>query len=563
MIKLLTSISNKIWEKKVYQYIFFAVASLITICFMGYYFGTFDQASHIPYLKKYADPSLFPNDKFFDIRYFHYSFFWFFFIPFYQLGILEITLFITHFLATFITFIAIWHLAKTLFKNPIASFLAVIAFIFPHIGFAGFPIFEFSLLNRTFVLPFLIIAINLYLDKKSIYAFLILGLMYNIHVVSVNFVVAMFLFDSILRIKKVGIKNLIRQFFVFLLFASPVLIWKFSNSQVDIGLDQNWFRIINNSLLGNLFTLLTINPLINFIILNGIATIIIFLLTLPIKKSDNDLIVKNFILAALLILIIQMVAGTWLPLTIIIQSQIIRVGLFINFFAYLYFSGYISELISSQKTGVNKIVLLILVLLFSIVPLISLIILLFYKKVNLKILIEIIKYLVISIFLITLFILKIANIWRPGINIGPIKDDNYDVQMWAKNNTAKDTIFITPPALWWFYNLEWRVISERSTVSTLSELLEGAFLPSYIDYWRPRFEDVAPGALIQFSVDTLKNIGIAKKAYYSLSEKDILKISIKYGAKYFVAEKPQQYKFPVAYKNNSFAVYDLNSLFND
>ena len=558
MIKLLISIGNKIWQKKVYQYIFFAIASFITICFMGYYFGTFDQASHIPYLKKYADPSLFPNDKFFDIRYFHYSFFWFFFIPFYRLGILEVTMFITHFLATFITFLAIWNLAKTLFKNPIASFLAVIAFIFPHIGFAGFPIFEFGLLNRSFVLPFLLLAINQYINKKNIYAFLILGLMYNIHVVSVNFVIAVFLFDSVLRIKEIGIKNLTKQFIIFLIFASPVLVWKFSNSHVDIGLDRSWFYIINNGLLGNLFTLLTLNPLINFITLNGIATVIIFFLSLPIKKSDNDLIVKNFIWAALIILLIQMVAGTWLPLTVIIQSQIIRVGLFINFFAYLYFSGYIAKLISSKKIGVSKIVLLILVLLFSIVPLIPLVILLLYKKIDHKILIEIIKYLIIFVFLITLFILKIANIWRPGINIGPIKDDSYDVQMWAKNNTAKDVIFITPPALWWFYNLEWRVISERSTVSTLSELLEGAFLPSYIDYWRPRFEDVAPGALIQFSVDPLKNIEITKKAYNFLSEKDVIRISKKYNAKYFVSEKPYRYSFPMVYQNNHFNIYVLN-----
>ena len=558
MIKLLTSISHKIWQKKIYQIILFAVASFVTIFFMGYYFGTFDQASHIPYLKKYVDPSLFPNDKFFDIRYFHYSFFWFFFIPFYRLGLLEITMFIAHFLATFFTFWAIWNLAKTLFKNSIAPFLAVVAFIFPHIGFAGFPIFEFSLLNRTFVLPFLLTAINLYLNKKPIYSFLILGIMYNFHVVSANFIIAMFLFDSLIRIKEIGIRNLIKQVLIFLLFASPVLIWKFSNSHVDVGLDRSWFYIINDSLLAHLFTLLTTNPLINFITLNGIATVIIFFLVLPIKKSDNDLIVRNFIWAALIILLIQVVAGTWLPLTIIIQSQIIRVGLFINFFAYLYFSGYIAELISSEKIKANKINLLIFALIFSISPLISLVILLLYKKINHENFIKTIKYLIIFIFFITLIILKMANIWRPGINIGLIKDDNYYVQMWAKNNSEKNDIFITPPALWWFYDLEWRVVSERSTVSTLSELLEGAFLPSYIEYWRPRFEDVAPKALKQFSVDPFRNIVITKKAYYSLSEKDILKISKKYGAKYFVSEKLHQYKFPVVYKNSSFIVYNLD-----
>ena len=61
--------------------------------------------------------------------------------------------------------------------------------------------------------------------------------MYNIHVVSVNFVMAMFLFDSMIRIKEIGIKKIAEGLLIFLIFASPVLVWKFSNSQVDIGLD--------------------------------------------------------------------------------------------------------------------------------------------------------------------------------------------------------------------------------------------------------------------------------------------------------------------------------------
>ncbi len=525
---------------------------------MGYYFGTFDQAIHIPYLKKMADPSLFPNDKFLELRSYHYSFFWFFFIPFYKFGVLEITMFITHFLVTFLTFLAIYDLTKTLFKNSIAPFLAVIAFIFPHLGFAGFPIFEFSLLNRTFVLPFLLISINLYLNKKPFFALLILGLMYNLHVISVNFVLAMFLFDSLFRIKEIRFKNLIKQFLTFLLFASPVLIWKFSNSHVDVGLDRSWFYIINNSLLAHVFTLITTNLLINFTILNGISTVIIFFLTLPVKKTINDLIVRNFIWASIIILIVQAIAGTWFPLTIIIQSQIIRVGIFINIFAYLYFAGYISELFNDKKINTNKISLLILALLFSISPLISLIVLLLYKKINNKNCVSIFKYLVIIIFLLTLTIFYKMDIWKPGINIEPIKDDNYDAQIWAKNNTPKDTLFITPPALWWFYSLEWRVISERSTISTLSETFEGSFVPSYIEYWRPRFEDVAPGALIKFSIDPIKNIKITKNAYRSLSENDILRISKKYGAKYFVSEKPRLYQFPILYENKGFIVYDLN-----
>lgn len=563
MIKKIIKLAHLIDNHRIIRYLFFLICSLITIGLLGYYFGTFDQASHIPFLKKFADPLLFPNDRFFDLKNYHYSFFWFFFIPFYRMDILEITIFIIHFLVTFFTFWAIWNLAKTLFKNPVAAMLSLLAFTIPHIGFAGFPIFEFSLVNRTFVLPFLLTAINLYLKKRLIWAFIILGVMFNFHIISVNFVIAMFLLDSFVRIKEVGIKNIIYRLVIFLFFASPVLIWKFSNLSTETVLDWNWFHIINNSLLSHIFTLLTTDFLINFIILNGIATIIIFFLIQSKNNSKNNLIVNNFVWAALIIILIQAIASILLPLTIIIQSQIIRVGVFINFFAYLYFSGYIADLILSAKVRDNKIYLLIFALAFSITPIIALITLLIFNKLNNKNFTTITSILIIFIFLLTATILYKTNIWKPGINICPRKDDNYDVQLWAKNQTSKDTVFITPPYLWWFYNLEWRVISERSTVSTLSEVLEGAFLPSYIKYWRPRFEDVAPGALQQFSTDSFKNIAITKKAYYSLIEKDILMLSIKYHADYFISEKPYYYQFPIEYENNGFIVYKLNSLIKD
>ena len=197
MIKFIKKLSLLIWNNSLYQYIFFTFTTTITVILMGYYFGSFDQAIHIPFLKKYADPTLYPNDPFFELSKYHYSFFWFMFLPFYRIGILEITMFFIHIAITFFTFWSIYRLSKTLFNNPLTSFLSTIAFVFPHIGFAGFPVFEFSLLNRTFVLPFLLLAIDYYLKRKYVFAYLILGLMYNLHIISVNFVLAMFLFDSI------------------------------------------------------------------------------------------------------------------------------------------------------------------------------------------------------------------------------------------------------------------------------------------------------------------------------------------------------------------------------
>ena len=44
------------------------------------------------------------------------------------------------------------------------------------------------------------------------------------------------------------------------------------------------------------------------------------------------------------------------------------------------------------------------------------------------------------------------NLFGPGIYIYPHETPWYQAQLWAKNNTPKDTWFITPPEIWSFYD---------------------------------------------------------------------------------------------------------------
>lgn len=557
MKEWITELSNKIWNKKNYQYIFFGLASIFTILFMGYYFGTFDQVIHIPFLKKIADPSLYPNDPFLDLRNYHYSYFWYFFLPFYRLGMLEIFMFILHFISVYLTYWSIWKLSKTLFNNPLASFLSVLTFIIPHIGFAAFPVFEFSLLNRSFVLPFLLLAFDFYLKNKYLTAFFILGLMYNLHVISVNFVLAMIIFDMIIQIKTIKFKNIIYSIFTFLTSASPVLIWKFGNSKIDFNIHKEWFEIIYNGFMYHIYAIVTTKPLILFIVIGGFSLFFSFFITLKKSQSKLNSTITNFMICGLLILILEAIASLWFPITIIIQSQIIRVGVLIIIFTYLYASNYLSQIILGGE-DTSSMLLVLSGLVLSVTPISLLISLIghsfgFAKKI---------KYILITLIIISgftyLLLTRVLDIWRPGIEIYPPKNALNQAQLWAKNNTSKEDIFIVPPYLWWFYNTEWRVLSEGSIVVDLSDLLESSFYPSYINYWKLRFEDVAPGALSQFKGDYFENVKITKKAYGSLSEQDVLKISKKYKARYFVSEKPRLYQFPAAYENRQFVIYDLN-----
>lgn len=556
--RLIQSSAQLIWKNLFIRHLFFLTAALITLFLLGYHFGTFDQSSHIPFLKKTADPGLYPNDHFFDLRKVHYSYFWLLFIPFYKAGILPQVMFIVHFLTFYLSFWMFWRLSLTLFSSPLTAFLSVFVFIFPHFALAGFTVFEFSLLNRTFVLPFLLLACDLYLNRRCWLSFFLLGLLYNIHVISANFVLGFFMIDILLR-RKEKVKEAVKALGFFFASAWPVFAWKFGNSSIDLSVNKEWFSIIEKSFLHHIFFPFSKEPYIIAATACGIGTIILFFVAYSrLKRTTKSLIIKNFLYAALLILIVEIITAYFFPITIIIQSQIIRVGLFILIFGYLFFVAYLVEEYRKKKipradfyTLLSSIALLPFPVVFFV----------FWSLQQLFSDSRLNRY---FIGLATMVIIVISGIvgyktgfWRPKINIVPDKTPWYQVQLWARSNTPKETVFITPPHRWGFYMVEWRVGSERSTVVTLSELLEAAFAPQYISYWKPRFQLVAPKALSQFNGDYFTAINKTKESFYSLSEDEFIKIANKYKARFLVVEKPYHYRFPVVFENKGFIVYSL------
>jgi hypothetical protein len=556
---VLNSLADRFHRSALQRHLFFLAAALFTIALVGYHFGTFDQAIHIPFLKKYADPSLFPGDAFFEMRHQHYSFFWFLFLPFYRLGVLEPVLFAVHVFITYFTFWALWTLSDTLFQNPLASLLGALALAIPHLGFAGFPLFEFSLLNRTFVLPFLLWAIILFLRRRYWLAFALLGAMYNLHVISVNFALAMLLFAALRDIRAVGWRNLLVGTGLFVLAALPVLVWRFTSPPVTLRPDPEWFSIISRGMIANLFYLIAPYFHILFITLCGLSTLALFFIARrsgPPRRHDRA--VTNFIVAVLIILAVQTVTAQWYPVTIIVQAQIIRAGLFVLVFGYLYFANYLAELYRCGATSRPDFRVLAEATIVSPVPAVPVAIW------GLQRLIRAPRWrsTVGAAALVGTFSGSVAlaiglNVWAPGIYIYARRTPWYETQIWARDNTPKDAVFITPPHLWWFYDPEWRVYSERSNVVMWSDLLEIALVPDYVGEWQQRFETLAPGALARFRGNVFESRAITARAFYSLSADDLTRAAREYGASYLVVEKPHTYGFPVAYENAQFVIYQL------
>lgn len=559
---MLTQLSNRLQKNLIARQVFFLVCALISIAFIGYYFGTFDQVIHITFLKKFIDPSLYPGDTFLDARFIHYSFFWFFFQPFARIGLLEPAMFIVHIFATYLTFFMVWELSYTLFKNPAASLITTLAFIFPHIGAPGFPIIEFSLLNRTFVLPFLLWAVILYLKRKPILAYFILGLMYNLHVLSVNFILVMFLLDTVIRIKEIGWRKAVISLGVFVIGAIPILYWRANSTPIDLHTRPELLDILSRGLMYTIYYIIAPMPQVVFDLLCGLSSIVLFIAGLKHESPDpqnSDCIMKNFFYAIGITVLVEIVTTYWAPVTIILQSQILRIAMFLTIFGYIYFGNIIAEQIQNKKwSGVGGWILGLTSVAFPF-PIIPAVLWTFRKWVEKIRWVQVVSIIAISATLVFSIYGAVRSwLWAPGFYIDGPHTAWTDAQKWAKANTPKDAVFITPPQLYWHYMPDWRVFSERQPVAELSELLEMPFNPDYLHIWLPRFEAVAPGALAQFKGDYFENMKIISRAYYSLTSDQIINISKEYHANFLVVEKPNLKNFPKVYENEGFVIYDLS-----
>ncbi len=536
----------------------FALATATTLLFVGYHFGTFDQAIHIPFLRKFADPALYPGDAFFEMRFRHYSYFWFLWLPFERWGVLEETLFIVHLLVTYLTFWMLWWLSLTLFDDPITAALTVLVFAMPHIGFGAFPVLEFSLLNRTFVLPFVLAAIVLYLRGRVRPACLLLGLLYNLHVISVNFALAMLGLDMLLRLRALGWRTVVTGGVLFVLGALPVLVWKAGGPPIRLAADPQWFDAVRQQLY-HLYYPLDPRPHILVPTLSGFAAMLFVPPARRETPARHDESVAHFLYAVLLVVGLQIALPYVYPVTILLQLQIVRIGLFATIFGYLYLVRFLVS--RHRRAALSAADLALLVLAATVLPF-SLLFWLFWgigwgvrggrrrRRGVALIVVAVVGGVMVATAVR-------YGVWGPGLHIYGPRNAWQDVQLWARDHTPRDALFITPPYRWDFYDSEWRVFSERSTLVTFSDLLEVALVPDYAPVWRERFEQLAPGALARCRGDYFENRRLIAEAFHTLTAGEIERIAARYGADYLVVERAYTYPFPLLYANEAFALYAL------
>jgi hypothetical protein len=274
---------------------------------------------------------------------------------------------------------------------------------------------------------------------------------------------------------------------------------------------------------------------------------------------EYDRTVTNFVYALILVLLAQIVTSQWLPIVIVIESQIIRAGIFTLVFAYLYFANYLARRYASSEPATLDLHLLTGATIFSIVGFVPPLVWAAQRWFSSR---RVLKWAVVKVLGVGVplgayvFTAQVA-LWYPGIYIFPHQTLWYETQVWARNNTPKDAIFITPPNEWWVFESDWRVFSERSTVVSYSDLLEASVVLEYVDVWKTRFDAIAPGAIRRFQGNVVENIQIAGAAYSQLSDEDLMRVAKQYGATYVVVEKSRPHPWKPVYENAKFVIYQL------
>jgi hypothetical protein len=149
--------------------------------------------------------------------------------------------------------------------------------------------------------------------------------------------------------------------------------------------------------------------------------------------------------------------------------------------------------------------------------------------------------------LMTRFSGRFGHLWQ-GENTWYI--GSYQAQVWARDNTPEDAVFIT-------YRLPWRTISMRRSVNP--EAFQG-----YIYSGSRRAKQFDDDYLAFYGLQNdFQRMGFSEliltenERYAKLDEGDILRLAHQFGGDYIVRVVNQPLNFPEVYRNQQFVIYKL------
>ena len=137
---------------------------------------------------------------------------------------------------------------------------------------------------------------------------------------------------------------------------------------------------------------------------------------------------------------------------------------------------------------------------------------------------------------LAMFVYVIPATYHQEVKPVEQRGDWVQAQLWAKENTPQDAVFLTPP-----YHKGFRVYSERSIVAEWKDGTQQYFDVDYSYEWWAR----------------MKQIGRNSEEYDNLTPQQLVELCRKYGASYIVFPARKQLPFLQVYQDNEHQIYFL------
>jgi hypothetical protein len=537
---------------------------------------------YIPYIEKLQNPSLFPKDILFDAFRYHLSLF-------YNLAICIVNLFkisisdlftVLCFIVFFSIAILSFLTAQLLFHNKKISYLFLIFLmgLKYSLAYEAIGINLQQVTQTTFALSIALYAIFLFIKNKYYLSFFVLGLMANIQPIITLQLILVFTFSHLIlrnnkHIHMVNLKQIIIQFFWTFLGSLPIIIWVFVLKKQSV-LSANWF-----SYAPEWFEIVKLRIAHHFLPSKwgftcwflGFVFFSIFLSAILWKKNKTGLGNKDKTIISIMLGFIPVFflgsIGEMVPIPLILLVEIFRVFVFYNFFCLLYGSYLTYELLSANNLKKKFIGLILGYYLFlptsalynlnllkpvMLGPLVVLLIYIFIVSLNQKIKMNqlVLKRIYVGIFVLFLIVSSLRRLYLNYKNWGFFTLDNSnniewkETQLWAKNNTSIDTLFIIPPEMYGF-----RIYSQRSILGSFKDGASMLFHPYLYKEWAVRMTDLgiekemAKGAFL-FGYKEINDLSLIKR------------LTEKYQADYLVSVYPDLALTKV-YQNKQYTIYKL------
>ena len=537
-------------------------ARLLAYPLYGYAIGMHNHSIQIPLVRHLQNPALYPSDRYVATLDNYASYFWPAIAWLTQYVSMDATFAVGHFLAELLLLGGVFALASATFpETPWAPYAALWSVLWanPHIG--GESIHWFYFTHTQVAAAAAIWCLALAARGAWNGAFLLAGLVFNIHAMEAVYIGAMLGFATLTEPRLMA-RRLLAGGLVAALAASPGLYWLVSAGA--LGSPQDLAALLRAFFPEHFFV--SAFTAAQWKMSAGVATVLA-IAAAGVERTSGAKRLLAMIAGALVLLVFGAVAAEVRPTPSLLKLHVLRVIPTLIVVTLVLASGWLASLVQRRDQPLSAIAFLLIVVTVPLgigldtfdldsplhravgvmagaAGIVSLLLLLARRTT-----------LGVSVALAA-FAIAFACI-LPYREIAPLqgeakRNDWVAAQHWARANTSIDARFFTPPMVHGF-----RTFSERSVAA---EWLDGSatmFDAEYANYWRAWYLDMGGEFADVYDRRIWDRLGAV---YAERSLADLMLLARKYDADYMVVPRGRLDTNPDStplYRNASYAVISL------